>query len=127
MTNANKYRNIAVETPAGRFDSRKEYKYWLYLLTLLKRGEIADLKRQVRYELIPPQYEEVSVQLKTKTKVVKKLAEKACCYIADFTYIDSQGNLVVVDVKSPATRKNAEYRIKRKLMLFIHHIKIQEV
>lgn len=37
-------------------------------------------------------------------------------YVADFTYIDQQGNFIIEDVKSEATRKDKVYRLKKKLM-----------
>jgi hypothetical protein len=48
-----------------------------------------------------------------------------CDYESDFTY-RRDGMLVVEDVKSPGTITYA-YRIKKKLMLAIHGIAIQEV
>jgi hypothetical protein len=48
-----------------------------------------------------------------------------CDYESDFTYL-RDGKLVVEDVKSPGTITYA-YRIKKKLMLAIHGIQIQEV
>ena len=48
-----------------------------------------------------------------------------CDYESDFTY-QREGTLVVEDVKSPGTITYA-YRIKKKLMLAIHGIQIQEV
>ena len=37
-------------------------------------------------------------------------------YVADFTYIDQQGDFIIEDVKSEATRKDKVYRLKKKLM-----------
>ena len=48
-------------------------------------------------------------------------------YTADFRYTDKEGKVVVEDVKSPRTRKNPEYIIKRKLMLERYGITIREV
>ena len=48
-----------------------------------------------------------------------------CNYESDFTY-RRDGKLVVEDVKSPGTITYA-YRIKKKLVLAIHGIQIQEV
>ena len=41
-----------------------------------------------------------------------------------YTYVDKDGNEVVEDTKGMRTK---EYIIKRKLMLYIHKIKIQEI
>jgi hypothetical protein len=51
------------------------------------------------------------------------VAERRCVYVADFVYTED-GKKVVEDTKGMRTK---EYVIKRKLMLYIHHIKIKEV
>ena len=99
------------------YDSKKE-KYRADELKLLqKAGHISSLKEQVRFELIPSQYTIINGK--------KKCIEQSCFYIADFTYIEN-GFLIVEDVKSPITRSNPVYIIKRKLMLHVHGIKIRE-
>lgn len=93
------------------YDSKKEYKIAKMLEMREKAGEIECLQKQVKYELIPAQYRN------------KKCIERAINYIADFTYVEN-GETVVADVKGWRTK---EYRIKRKLMLFIHDIIIKEL
>jgi len=51
--------------------------------------------------------------------------EKPAVYTADFVY-EKDGELVVEDVKSDYTRKEADYVLRRKLMLEKHGIKILE-
>jgi hypothetical protein len=54
--------------------------------------------------------------------------EKACTYKADFVYYDDSGNQIVEDCKG--YKKKAAYdlfTVKRKLMLYIHGIKVKEV
>ena len=97
------------------FDSKKEKRRFDELKILQRIGEISDLKTQVPFELIPTQ----------KGKDGKTL-ERPVKYIADFTYTDKNGKFVVEDVKSPVTRTK-DYVIKRKLMLFIHQIRITEI
>ena len=54
-----------------------------------------------------------------------KLLERECAYIADFVYFDSQsGQITVEDTKGFKTK---DYIIKRKLMLWVHGIRIQEI
>lgn len=78
---------------------------------LLERaGVIADLKRQVKFELIPSQ------------RVDGKVVERPCTYVADFVYQEG-GKTVVEDVKG---YKTPDYRIKKKLLLYIHGIQIRE-
>lgn len=109
----NKYGARKISVGGLSFDSKHEFDRWCEL-SLLKRGKvITDLKRQVKFELIPAQYDEN-----------KKLVERAVNYIADFTYTDENGQKVVEDAKGMKTK---EYIIKRKLMLHIHGIRIKEV
>lgn len=105
------------------FDSRKEAARWQELKLLEKAGEISHLQRQVKYVLIPSQYE-VSGYTKTG-KEKKRLVERECSYVADFVYHELASNEVVVeDVKGFKTK---DYIIKRKLMLHVHGIRIREV
>ena len=52
--------------------------------------------------------------------------EQNAVYTADFVYRDKEGNEVVEDVKSEVTRKEADYVLRRKLMLHVLGIRILE-
>lgn len=52
--------------------------------------------------------------------------EQNAVYTADFVYRDKDGNEVVEDVKSEITRKEADYVLRRKLMLHVWGIRILE-
>lgn len=91
-----------------------------------RAGQIQGLRRQVKYELIPPQYETIerySQKTGKRLKDAEKLLEYGCYYIADFVYSHPDGSMVVEDVKG---MKTPEYVIKRKLMLHVHGIRILE-
>lgn len=109
------------------FDSKKEYKRWLFLLGQERMGLITDLQRQTEYLLVPAQYEQKVIQLKTKQKHKQIRVEAPVTYKADFQYRLPNGELVVEDVKSSHTRKLPEYVIKRKLMLHVYGIKLKEI
>ena len=121
-----KYGNKKITVDGVTFDSRKEYLRWCELCLLEKAGQIADLQRQVKYELIPAQYEEYE---RYSTKTGKRLkngircVEKECSYIAEFVY-RQDGQTVVEDTKG---YKTDAYIIKRKLMLHVHGIRIHEI
>ena len=85
--------------------------------------QISDLRRQVKYVLIPAQREPDTIG-KRGGKIKGKLIERECSYIADFVYKDNQGNTIVEDTKGMRT---TEYVIKRKLMLYLKNIRIKEV
>ena len=118
-----KYGNSKITIDDITFDSKKEARRYQDLLLLSRAGEISDLQRQVKYVLIPPQREADIIGPRGGVKP-GKLIETECSYIADFVYKDKDGKTIVEDTKGFKTK---DYIIKRKLMLFIHGIKIQEV
>lgn len=108
------------------FDSRKERNRYYELCLLEKAGKITNLRRQVKYVLIPTQYEtfaRYSNKTGKRLKDGKKLIEKECAYIADFVY-EENGQTIVEDTKGCKTK---EYIIKRKLMFYVYCIRIREV
>lgn len=121
-----KYR--ATKTPCSHghiHDAKKEARRCDELHLLLKAHEISDLEFQKPFMLIPAQTEEISRTGKTGKPLKPKThtIEQACTYVADFVYKDKSGNLVVEDCKGMRT---TDYKIKRKLMLWVHGIKILE-
>lgn len=108
-----KYGNKKVVLGDKTFDSKKECNRYLELSLLQKAGEIKDLRTQVPFELLPAQ----------RDKATGKVIERACNYVADFTYWQN-GKFVVEDTKG---YKTPEYIIKRKLLLWVHGIRIKEV
>lgn len=116
-----KYGNRKVHRDGMEFDSLKEYRRFCELRLLEKAGQVTDLQRQVKFVLIPAQY---APDIIGKRGGVKrgKLLERECSYMADFVYTQD-GKTVVEDTKGFRT---ADYIIKRKLMLWVHGIQIQE-
>lgn len=107
-----KYRNKKVAVDGIVFDSKREANRWCELSLLERAGQIHNLERQTPFELIPAQ------------RINGKVVERACKYIADFTYHLPDGTYVVEDTKGVKTK---DYIIKRKLMLRVFGIRIQEV
>ena len=127
----NKYGNRRFFKDGENWDSAKEYNRYQELLLLQRAGQISCLARQVEYELIPQQVETTPRYHKRTGERIKdhvKVLEESCKYIADFVYVDENGEIVVEDVKG--YRKGEAYRvfvIKRKLMLYVHGVRIREV
>lgn len=119
----NKYKNQKVTYMGIEFDSQLEANRYGELVLMQRAGEISELRRQVEYELIPSQREPDTVGPRGGVKQ-GKVIERAVYYIADFVYKDKHGNTVVEDTKGV---KTPDYTIKRKLMLYIHKIRIKEV
>ena len=107
-----KYHSRKITIDNQTFDSMKEFARWKDLQRLLGAGVITDLKRQVKFELIPSQKNEFG-----------KVIERPVTYVADYVY-KKNGKQIVEDVKG---YKTPEYRIKKKLMLYVHGIRIHEV
>ena len=108
-----KYGNRKVIKNGEKFDSIKEYQRWVELCILEQGSLISELRRQVKFVLIPSQ------------KIDGKVVERECAYYADFVYKDNEtGETVVEDSKGMRTK---DYIIKRKLMLYVHGIRIMEV
>lgn len=121
--NGTKYNAKKVEMDGITFDSKKEAKRYQELKILERAGLITNLRLQVEYILLPSQREPDTIGVRGGIKK-GKVIEKECKYIADFVYNDKDGNEIVEDAKGMKTK---EYRIKKKMMLYFHKIKIQEV
>lgn len=106
-----KYGNRKVIRDGIEFDSVKECQRYCELKLMQRAGLISDLQMQVSFELIPSQ------------RIAGKVVERACSYVADFVY-QQDGQKVVEDTKG---FKTPEYIIKRKLMLWVHGIRIREI
>lgn len=107
------------------FDSLKEYRRFCELRLLERAGKVTDLQYQVKFVLIPTQYERFerySAKTGKRLKDGIRTAEQEVSYVADFVYTQD-GKQVVEDSKGFRT---ADYIIKRKLMLHVHGIKIKE-
>ena len=112
-----KYKNTKVVVDGIKFDSKKEAARYTELKMFEEIGAIKDLELQKEFTLIPAQ----------KDLETNKVVERAVKYKADFCYIARDtGEYVVEDVKSEFT-KTKEYILKRKMMLYFHGIRIQEI
>jgi hypothetical protein len=103
----NKYAAEKVEMDGYVFDSRKESREYIKLRHRLNMGEITELQVHVEF-------------------VLWSNGVPVASYFADFTYKEN-GQLVVVDAKSAATRKIKVYRLKKKLMKATYNIDVIEV
>lgn len=120
-----KYSNIKTCVNGISFDSRKEARRYSELLLLQRAEAIRDLELQKKYVLIPAQYETYERYGKKGQRLQdgQRLVEKECAYLADFVYKED-GKTIVEDTKGIKTK---DYIIKRKLMLYVHGIRIKEV
>ena len=119
-----KYGNKKVVVNGIEFHSKKEARRYKELFLLEKAGAISDLRLQEKFVLIPAQYETFERYGKNgqRLKDGRRLLEREVAYIADFVYIEN-GKMVVEDTKGMRT---PDYKIKRKMMLYFHNIKVKE-
>ena len=97
-----KYGNIKLRLHGHVFDSKAEGRRYRELLLLEKAGEITDLQIHPRYLLQEDFTDGEGVRI------------RPIHYTADFAYRE-RGRGVVEDVKSPPTRKKADYVMRVKL------------
>ena len=119
----NKYNAVKTEAHGKIFDSAHEAEQYGELLILARAGEIYDLKTQVKYVLIPAKREPDRTGPRGG-KIKGKVIERETAYIADFVYKTKDGTEIVEDAKGCRTK---DYRIKKKLMLSVHGIRLKEV
>ena len=112
---ANKYRNKKVQVDGIWFDSKKESRIYGELKLLKASGEIVGFELQKVFELIPAQRGEDG-----------KVIERACTYRADFVVTYPDGEVSVIDAKG-SRGLDQKWPIKRKLMLYLHKIRVKEV
>ena len=102
----NKYGNRHCSVDGFTFDSVKEMHRYMDLKYMLLAHEIFDLELQKQYELQPAFRD-------ANGKIVRPIY-----YRADFVYKDKDGHTIIEDVKSEATKKDAVYTIKKKMMAY---------
>ena len=98
------------------FDSMAEHDRYLELLVMQKAGQIRDLECHPSYEVLPAQ--ETPAGKRNFRPVV---------YTPDFRYKRADGTEVVEEVKSEYTRKEKDYVIRRKLILYTLGIYVEEI
>ena len=119
-----KYFSKKIRNEHGEFDSKAEYERYLQLKQQETEGLISCLKQQVRFEIIPMTPKKVEKKLKTKTKEIEMVDERAKYYTADFTYLNSDGQYVISEVKSVGTQLARDYPLRRALIkriIFLHN------
>ena len=134
--NNTKLNNKSIVIDGIEFQSTKEGNRYCELKLLHRSGQITDLELQKRYELIPAQYEIIETgeyykvgEKKGQPKTKRVCVEQSVVYIADFVYKEN-GQTIVEDVKGFRDTSSATYAkfvLKRKMMLWIHGIRIKEV
>ncbi len=98
----------------GGYDSKKEARRAAELQLLERSGVISELKFQPQFLLLPSQKDEHG-----------RVIERPVSYFGDFSYQEN-GVLIVEDIKSEITRRDKAYVLKRKMLLFFHHIQLRE-
>lgn len=111
-----KFGNVASVIDGLRFDSKKEARRWVELLTLQKAGTIRNLRHHVRFDLV---VNGVKISHYTADAVYEE-------------YVKEKDNWreIVEDTKSESSyvnRRDRSYGIRKKLMKALYNINIREV
>lgn len=110
-----KYRAVRCEVDGDKFDSQKEALRWSDLQTLQRIGVIRNLQRQYPVKLHVPVLGYPGIH-----REIGRLT-------FDFVYVEVKtGERVYEDVKSPATRKNTAYRLRKRMFETEYSVKILE-
>lgn len=94
-----KYHAVRTEINGIRFDSKKEARRYMELKALAKIGLISDLDLQPVFVL-----QEGFERQDGKVRAIK--------YVADFMYLDKEGNRIVEDTKGIETET---FKLKKKM------------
>lgn len=108
-----KYGNKPTISNGIKFQSKKEARYYNFLLALQEQGKIHSLRCQVPFSFT---INGEAMRNPDTNRVIK--------YIADFEYFTSEGERKIVDVKG---FKTDVYKLKKALMLAVYNILIEEV
>lgn len=96
------------------FDSKAEMERWAELQLLQRAGQIRHLRRQIEFALVVKGHDGLD-------KLVGR-------YTADFVYTLTHNESVVVEeVKSSATKREKDYRLRKKLFEALYPWSITEV
>lgn len=106
-----KYKAIRTTVGELNFDSKREARRYQELKLLERAGKIAELERQVVYELAP------SVRIKGEQR-----ARPALRFKLDFRYLDLETNLRVHDDAKGFA--DTAFRIRQHLMKSVHGIDV---
>lgn len=117
MIKRQKYNTRKFQDEDGNtFDSKREYLRYQYLLQQESSGNITDLKRQSKWELIP----------ELRDPQTNKILQRATYYFSDFSYL-KEGILVVEDVKISPKMIPQDYRLKEKMFFYRYKFPIRRV
>lgn len=96
-----KYKNKKTRVDGILFDSAREAARYCVLKAKERSGEITELERQKKFEILPG--------FVYRGERVRKVV-----YIADFVYRNKNGEKIIEDVKGFKTK---DYLLKKKLLL----------
>ena len=102
-----KYRNEPIEINGIRFDSKKEAARYGELKLLERAGTIESLTVHPKYEFVHN-------------------GVRIGSFRPDFSYKE-YGQVVIEDVKSPPTRAETSYRIRKRLLKAFYDLDVREV
>ena len=101
-----KYRNEPVVQDGERFDSKKEAARYAELQVLERAGAISGLRLKPKYEFVHN-------------------GVRIGAFTPDYEYVED-GQLIVEDTKSPSTRRETSYRLRKKMLKAFFGLDVRE-
>lgn len=107
------------------FGSEVEYERYKILCEWQRIGLIRGLRRNMSFELLPDIFEDITVQMKTKVKEQRIILFRKEELLVHFVYEEDGIEKYEVVLESSRMPEKV-FELKKKLMYFVHNIKVKE-
>lgn len=115
-----KFNNTRCEFDGLKFDSKKELERWKFLRGCELSGEIYDLKLHPRFPFVFEDGRKVLIKGDKRNTVAR--------FSGDFSYYKAlTDEYVVEDVKSPATARDGQFKLRRAIFELIYGVDLRIV
>lgn len=123
----NKFNNTRCEFEGLKFDSKRELERYKFLREKESRGEIRGLEVHPRFPFIDADDKPILIKGEKRNTTAR--------YTADFSYylnakdgsVATDGHYVVEDIKSPATAKEGQFKLRRAVFEYLYGIDLEIV
>lgn len=116
----NKFNNVRCEMNGIKFDSVKEMERYKFLREKECNGEIRDLVVHPRFPFQDSKGAVILIKGDKRNTVAR--------YTADFEYVLAKdGKRVIEDIKSPATAKEGQFKLRRAVFEYLYGVDLEIV
>ena len=123
----NKFNNVRCEFDGLKFDSKKEMERYKFLLEKKAEGVIYDLVVHPRFPFILPDGRKVLIKGEKRNTCARYTADFSYYLSKDGPFKAKEGRYVVEDMKSPATAKEGQFKLRRAVFELIYGVDLELV